>query len=832
MLELKCGKAFVAEKMLMAGALAVAFILSSSIKAQAENKVIESNEKWEPADTVEVDNLTVNEKGTISLKNAHLIVNGNLIAKGKIDLQDGSVLEVKGDYRHEDGELDIASDSELDVDGDLLFRKLKADDTYTTSTASFYARKESVTRVGKYFCWDSTGNDLNIKGNLYIGGNINVKSDDTVLQGDVYLESNEPATIELGEKARIYSLYSKSPEINVVKYINVNNFQNDVVLKNAEGKIYSTTYFMANGHAVTVNGALIANGEVTTGDGGKITVNGDMQCLSGSVDVASSAQLDVKGKLLFEKQNAAGDITSVSASFYPRKNSIVKVGEDFVWNSTGNDLNLNGDLHISGNINVKSDDTVLQGNVYLESNEPATIDIGEKARIYSLYSKSPEINVVKYINVNKFQNDVVLKNVDGKMYTTTYFIANGHAVTVNGALIANGEVTTGDGGKLSVMGDMQCLQGEMNVTSSSALNVEGSLIFEKYGSAGDASTVSAAFYPQRNSVTTVKNDFIWNSTGNALNLRGELDVYGNYLDKRGINWNGTVKLLSKGQKVTVANSGKINKLVLAYAKSDYTFEPNPCWTELIESGGNTSLYVNAKVSSKILKAQKGNETIPENSSFTITAVSSDGKAPGMVAFDGVEVENAEVVTIPKTIYIDGVPYKVTTVSPKAFEKSAENAGYKVTDNRVDSLAVEYAGQVNAKKTKKTVSVPEYSNYRGIRFKVTGIAAKSFRKNTKVTKVKIASSITMIGANCFEGCTKLQQVTVGKGLKEIGKNAFKNCKKLTLIQLKGTKLKKVGKSALKGVNAKCKIKVPKARVKAYAKLFKGKGQKKSVKVVKG
>ena len=244
-----------------------------------------------------------------------------------------------------------------------------------------------------------------------------------------------------------------------------------------------------------------------------------------------------------------------------------------------------------------------------------------------------------------------------------------------------------------------------------------------------------------------------------------------------------------------------------------------------------SCSVGDMVLSKNLKAQKGNEAILENSSFTITTVSSDGKTPGTVAFDGVEEENAAAVTIPKTIYIDGVPYNVTTVSPKAFENSAENAGYKVTDNQVDNLTVEYVGQVDAKKTKKTVNVPEYSNYRGIRFKVTSIAAKSFRKNTKVTKVKIASSITVIGANCFEGCSKLQQVVVGKGLREIGKNAFKNCKKLTLIQLKGTKLKKVGKAALKGVNAKCKIKVPKAKVKAYTKLFKSKGQKKSVKVVK-
>ena len=75
------------------------------------------------------------------------------------------------------------------------------------------------------------------------------------------------------------------------------------------------------------------------------------------------------------------------------------------------------------------------------------------------------------------------------------------------------------------------------------------------------------------------------------------------------------------------------------------------------------------------------------------------------------------------------------------------------------------------------------------------------------------------------------MTVGKGLKAIGKNVFKNCKSLKKITLKSTKLKTVGKTALKGVNAKCKIKVPAKKVNAYKKMFKGKGQKLSVKVIK-
>jgi len=48
-------------------------------------------------------------------------------------------------------------------------------------------------------------------------------------------------------------------------------------------------------------------------------------------------------------------------------------------------------------------------------------------------------------------------------------------------------------------------------------------------------------------------------------------------------------------------------------------------------------------------------------------------------------------------------------------------------------------------------------------------------------------------------------------------------------VKGKKLKMVGKQALKGINKHAVVRVPKAKKKAYKALFKGKGQKKSVKV---
>ena len=114
----------------------------------------------------------------------------------------------------------------------------------------------------------------------------------------------------------------------------------------------------------------------------------------------------------------------------------------------------------------------------------------------------------------------------------------------------------------------------------------------------------------------------------------------------------------------------------------------------------------------------------------------------------------------------------------------------------------------SKKTAKTVTIPESVKIDGYTFKVTVIEKSAFASAKKLSKVVIGKNVTMIG-----------------------KDAFKDCKNLKTIQVKSAVLKSVGANALKNINAKAKIKVPTAKKKVYTKLFKNKGQKKTVKITK-
>ena len=119
----------------------------------------------------------------------------------------------------------------------------------------------------------------------------------------------------------------------------------------------------------------------------------------------------------------------------------------------------------------------------------------------------------------------------------------------------------------------------------------------------------------------------------------------------------------------------------------------------------------------------------------------------------------------------------------------KNAKYRITGKNT----AEFVGIVKG----KTVNIPDTITVGGKVYKITSIAAKACRDNTKITKL-----------------------VIGKNVKKIGKEAFRNCTKLKSINCKTKLLKagKVKKNAFKGVNKKVVLKVPKAQKSLYKKLF--------------
>lgn len=178
--------------------------------------------------------------------------------------------------------------------------------------------------------------------------------------------------------------------------------------------------------------------------------------------------------------------------------------------------------------------------------------------------------------------------------------------------------------------------------------------------------------------------------------------------------------------------------------------------------------------------------------------------------------------------------KPSQATPKPVDTSVRDTSgaiYRVTSSDSKNPTVEYkktddivGGNVKIKSSVKVL---------GITYKITAIAANTFKNNKKITSVTIGSNVTSIGKSAFEKCAKLKSVTLSKNVESIGKNAFKDCKKLKKITIKSTKLDADGvkKGAFSGINKKVVVKVPKSKYSAYKKLLRSKGLNKKAKIKK-
>ena len=105
--------------------------------------------------------------------------------------------------------------------------------------------------------------------------------------------------------------------------------------------------------------------------------------------------------------------------------------------------------------------------------------------------------------------------------------------------------------------------------------------------------------------------------------------------------------------------------------------------------------------------------------------------------------------------------------------------------------------------------------------------KVIKKESLMTRIKnwsisiLLAGVMLFGLQSYSSTTSLKFAQVSDA----------HFYTLTSITISSNVLKAVGSSAFKGISAKAVIKVPAAKLSAYQKLLKGKGQKSSVKITK-
>ena len=134
-------------------------------------------------------------------------------------------------------------------------------------------------------------------------------------------------------------------------------------------------------------------------------------------------------------------------------------------------------------------------------------------------------------------------------------------------------------------------------------------------------------------------------------------------------------------------------------------------------------------------------------------------------------------------------------------------------NKIGIFTYRITGKNTAKMITSTVNGDKKKNLRifstvklnGKKYKVTSVAKNALKGNKKVRTLVVGKTTEKIGKSAFQNCKNLKKIIIKS----------KNLKK---IVIKSTQLKKVGKNAIKGIAKGAQITCPKAKKKAYKKLF--------------
>ncbi len=139
--------------------------------------------------------------------------------------------------------------------------------------------------------------------------------------------------------------------------------------------------------------------------------------------------------------------------------------------------------------------------------------------------------------------------------------------------------------------------------------------------------------------------------------------------------------------------------------------------------------------------------------------------------------------------------------------NSNKAEYEVTKAGLTGGTVSYVQPVNEKTT--SITIPATIKVNGIKYKVTAVSKNACMNLTKLKKVTIGKNVKKIGTKAFFGCKKLKKIKVSTKkltMGNVGKVAFKGVYKKAVFNVPNSKkdmYKKIFKR--RGGGAKIKVK---------------------------
>ena len=389
-------------------------------------------------------------------------------------------------------------------------------------------------------------------------------------------------TVDIFGGCRLGKLGGTNDLLKVKNYFN-GNLQRNIEFECDEEKVRCNYPVELNGYTLFIPARVETFAPVDFGKDGKLIVGGDFYQVS-NMDMSSGRTvLNVGGNYVISGLSKDGkeSIGNGSVNTGVGESTAVRtVNGNIKVNTTGEfgggTVNLGGDL-------VDPVGKEFSGVINFEGSGEQLIDIKENTHLGSLSGMNDNLKIKKYINGN-FLKSFVFSTDEETVYVNFDTSLNSKVLVIPANLVVNADLTLGEGGKISVIGNYIQAAGSLNlIYGSELMDVAGDFKFigldeEGKEIKGDCTVNS---WPDCSAVRNVGGDYVINTSGSPG--YGKVNIMGNLLDKVG-KTHATVCLIGevsaqKKQTIELAEGGFINHLTLSSC-GDFYVIPQGCYGEL------------------------------------------------------------------------------------------------------------------------------------------------------------------------------------------------------------------------------------------------------------
>lgn len=829
-----------------------------TLEATNDQLVFEKNISWmkQGSNIHAVSNGSKINGNDINLNGHELTIDGDIEVDSYIDINSG-VMTVNGSLNHyydeiklNGGKLEITGNYHcIGKDSNLTSGK----ETITKSSAGIvmvYAADE-MRVAGDFLIKNDSRYGRIDAGTLYVGGDfkeLNKDGDNFAHPADhkTVLNGNDKQTISFeSEYSGFGTLGATNDQLVFEKNVSWREQESDIHAVSNGAKINGVHIDMnMNGHTLAIDGDIGVCSDINM-NGGAMIVNGSMNHYNDKINL-NGGKLQITGN--YRCVGAGSDFT-------PGK-EIIKDCEAYLnMNHSTDEMRVDGDFLIKSNISygdltagtlyIGGDFTQLNGNVYnfapteghrtvFNGSGEQTISFeSEKAGFGTLETTNNQLEFTKNVGWKKQGSDIHAVS-NGSKINRGETDLNGYELTIDGDIGVYRSVDINNG-TMTVNGSMDHYDGEIK------LNCGKLYITDNYYCVGDNSN----FTPGKEKITECSADI------EMIYAADEMRVGGDFLTKSSVSYGDlTAGTLYVGGDFTQLNgyasnfvptvdhktvlngSGKqtihfeseyagFGTLELTKSKSQYTFNREPCWVNLIanaapmkvDSGysGDLTWELNDEgvltfSGTGLMKNYTSKTAMPwykYADQITSVVIENGVTRIGDNAFYGISMTSIE---IPDTVTVIGdYAFKSAAalkevVLPAKLTKLGESAFYGCTSlESIDIPASLYT--VKPYTFKNCTALSSVTFHEGNLMKLSDGAFYG----TALTEVTFPACLNIIDSYCFKNCDKLasivipegklteireavfygtaaSELTIPEGIKKVGAYAFKNCINLTTINL--------------------------------------------------